>query len=478
MRFLTRLALAVLCLGLIHATLSGETLAGNVIEELRDGQLGPGADPTDVFFFQNLQVGIGGPDAVLATLLVDRGLGDTLEIYGDTVGGQLASGPQKVIPLGEGVERTRSRFRDDGDDDDDDDDDDDSRRPGTKQLGPDDRYALAQSTAGTQPSTMGVDVSFFDGSGTLTGSAFLDNIPTFPDPGLNTVDVSLATQNRATVFYVDLPPAANPRVLGQRVDGATGALVGAPFVISTAGLYPAAALLDSGGNRIFVAYVTAPNAIVGNIIDLSGPTPVVGPIVPVSTSVSQFGHYAPVAAADTSSGVFMVAWEDITGQQGDPLNVRARRFDADGNPLDSEFIVNSTLGNTQAQPAIASFRGLETFAVVWAADGTEQEDLDVFLQVFGADGQPLSVTDLPVTTAGDAFQDRPVVRFLEELDGQGRPQGVVSWRDVGHPSGDTANGTGTSYKVFAVNGVVPSEPPIFADGFESGTTTAWGSSQP
>ena len=82
MRFLTRLALAVLCLGLIHASLSGEAFAGNVIEELRDGQLGPGAAPTDVFFFQNLQVGIGGPDAVLATLLVDRGLGDTLEICG------------------------------------------------------------------------------------------------------------------------------------------------------------------------------------------------------------------------------------------------------------------------------------------------------------------------------------------------------------------------------------------------------------
>ena len=73
----------------------------------------------------------------------------------------------------------------------------------------------------------------------------------------------------------------------------------------------------------------------------------------------------------------------------------------------------------------------------------------------GSSHRPVTDSSLPVAPAlgrSSILAERPMVRFLEELDGQGRPQVVVSWRDLGHPSGDSANGTGTSFEVFAVNG--------------------------
>ncbi len=70
------------------------------------------------------------------------------------------------------------------------------------------------------------------------------------------------------------------------------------------------------------------------------------------------------------------------------------------------------------------------------------------------------------------------MRFLPEKDAQGRPQFTVVWRDVGTADGASPRGTGVSYKCFAIDGLGPPPVPIFEDGFESGDTSSWSSSQP
>ena len=116
-------------------------------------------------------------------------------------------------------------------------------------------------------------------------------------------------------------------------------------------------------------------------------------------------------------------------------------------------------------------------AIAWAGDASVQGDgLDVFLQVFDPGGNPIG-GEIRANTTTAGFQDRPAVRFLPERDPQGRPQVAVVWRDVANGDGTGANGTGTSYKCFAINGF--EEPgPIFADGFESGDTSAWSDTVP
>lgn len=70
------------------------------------------------------------------------------------------------------------------------------------------------------------------------------------------------------------------------------------------------------------------------------------------------------------------------------------------------------------------------------------------------------------------------MRFLPETDGQGRPQIAVVWRDVENSDGTLPNGTGLSHKCFSIHGLNPPDPLIFEDGFESGETSSWSSTQP
>jgi hypothetical protein len=162
--------------------------------------------------------------------------------------------------------------------------------------------------------------------------------------------------------------------------------------------------------------------------------------------------------------------------QGDPLNVFARRFDALGNPVGDDFQVNTTTANAQGQPSVAMGLG-GLAAIAWAGDsGVPGDDLDVFLQVYDAQGNPIG-GEVRANTVTANVQDRPTVRFLPEPDGQGRPQVTVVWRDVSDGEGSGPRGTGTSYKCFSIEGFEdPSA--IFAAGFESGDTSSWSATRP
>ena len=157
------------------------------------------------------------------------------------------------------------------------------------------------------------------------------------------------------------------------------------------------------------------------------------------------------------------------------MNIYGRRFDADGNPVGGDFRVNTTTANAQGQVAAAIRDGVA--AVVWAGDAAPGDELDVFSQVYDAQGDPIG-GEIPVNTTTSGVQDQPSVRFLPEPDAQGRPQFVVAWRDVANANGSGANGTGRSYRCFSIDGLEPPDLAIFADGFETGDTSAWGLTSP
>ena len=236
------------------------------------------------------------------------------------------------------------------------------------------------------------------------------------------------------------------------------------------------ALLDPAGNRLIIpsAELVANGNIRGTILDTSGATPTFLPDFLISNTPADIANVNPAVAADTATGTSMVVWENISGVQGDPVNIRGRRFDADGNPVGGDFLVNTTTAESQGQPAVAYGSGGES-VVVWAGDGQNPpEDLDVFFQVYDAMGNPIDV-ETRANTVTDDIQDRPAVRFLPEPDAQGRPQFVVMWRDVGNADGSNPRGTGQSYRCFSIGD--PPGPEIFADGFESGDTTSWSNVQ-
>ncbi len=444
--------------------------AGPTVVPTAEGQIGETPSTLDTLLGARLEPTRGQPPNVLAgalrrPLTITPGAGFEFDFFTDMIHGYPEPMPLPIVSesttMNEAFElRPES-----------------ARSP--KEAGNGDYVAFSYATDGSGPGLINIIIRLFDESLTQINAMTINDIqavPGFPNPFLSDTGVAVDNQGRVTVAYTEIGPMNFARIQGQRFDGLTGLPIGGELPITDDGhASSSVALLDPAGNRMVVASSDF-NSVQGNIVDLSGPTPVVSPEFPISTTTAAFGNFNQQVAADPTTGVSMAVWENNSGNVGNPLNIRARRFDADGNPLGEDFQVNTTSANAQGQPDVAMAGGLA--AVVWAGDSLDpSEQLDVFLQVYAPDGQPIG-GEIKVNSDTEGFQDRPSVRFLPDLDAQGRPQVAVAWRDVANSNGTGARGTGTGYRCFAIDGLEPPEIPIFADGFESGDTLAWSVSSP
>jgi hypothetical protein len=172
------------------------------------------------------------------------------------------------------------------------------------------------------------------------------------------------------------------------------------------------------------------------------------------------------SVAVTDDGDFVVAWQGYGSTEGDTSSssIHARRFASNGIGLGEEFQVNTYTTSWQVYGSV----GVDAdgdFVVVWSsASSPDDAWRSVQGQRFGSDG----------AAVGGEFQVNTYVNGLQQTR-FGRPvavrpdgQFVVTW----HGSGD---GTDTSW--YSVNARQFPEP-IFADGFESGDTTAWSTTVP
>jgi hypothetical protein len=119
-----------------------------------------------------------------------------------------------------------------------------------------------------------------------------------------------------------------------------------------------------------------------------------------STADDQFD---PAVAAD-SQGRFVVTWSiDTSGNR----DIYARRFDASGIALGSEFKANSTAGDDENQSAVA-FDDAGNFIVAWTRKNSG--DTDIFARRFNASGAPLGA-DFRVNTLATRDNETPSIAF-------------------------------------------------------------------
>lgn len=118
------------------------------------------------------------------------------------------------------------------------------------------------------------------------------------------------------------------------------------------------------------------------------------------------GQKVPAVAA-LSNGGFVVTWQDASGTLGDNIgsSIKAQVYDADGNMLGSEFLINTQTANNQASPAISGLNN-GGFVVTWldysgAIPGTEY-GASIKSQVFAADGSKV----------GSEFEISPSLNWL------------------------------------------------------------------
>jgi Ca2+-binding RTX toxin-like protein len=133
-----------------------------------------------------------------------------------------------------------------------------------------------------------------------------------------------------------------------------------------------------------------------------------------------------------AGGGFVVTWIDgsMIGADTSSFGVKAQRFDASGNPLGSEFLVNTTVTGSQGAPVIAALPS-GRFVITWtdaSATGGDTSGNAVRGQMFEANGTPVGAEFLVnFQTIGN--QSSPAIA---ELAGGGF---VVSWTDSGSGGG-------------------------------------------
>ena len=165
----------------------------------------------------------------------------------------------------------------------------------------------------------------------------------------------------------------------------------------------------------------------------------------VNTTTNNFQVSPQITALD--GGGFVVTWADSSQQNGDTssYSVRAQVFEADGDKIGSEILVNTTTNGHQDSPQITALDG-GGFVVTWT-DGSEQNGdtsrYSVRAQVFEADGDKFG-SEILVNTTTEGFQDSPQITAL---DGDGF---VVTWWDFSQQNGDIS-GYSVRAQVFGVN---------------------------
>lgn len=115
------------------------------------------------------------------------------------------------------------------------------------------------------------------------------------------------------------------------------------------------------------------------------------------------------AVAQQNDGSFVVVW-DSDGVDGDFLGILGQRFDAQGGPAGSEFVVNTYTPLAQEAPAVAATAD-GGFVVVWQSNGQDGNGTGIFGQRFANTGAPAG-TEFQVNTYLTGYQGSPDVAAL------------------------------------------------------------------
>ena len=150
------------------------------------------------------------------------------------------------------------------------------------------------------------------------------------------------------------------------------------------------------------------------------PVPV-GRTVPVATE-AWFHQRSPAVAADPA-GNFLVAW-DSSEEDGSASGVFARRYDPSGVPRGAAFRVNTFTPDGQHSPAVA-MDAAGRAVVAWAGAGAlDGGNGGIYARRYDADGQPLG-PELLVNASGSGTPLAPAVaaapsgEFVVAWDGPG-----------------------------------------------------------
>jgi hypothetical protein len=256
------------------------------------------------------------------------------------------------------------------------------QRYGVVAASPDGRFVVAWTSYGQDGSGGGIFARRFDHDGTPLGVEFRVNTYTTSDQSLATL-ASDAQGNFVVVWRSFPQDGSNVGVFGQRFDAA-GAALGAEFQVNTytTGYQGTPAVAAGAGGAFVVVWASSSgpsNNVFGQRFDASGNR--LGGEFLVNAQTGGLLNEPGVAV--TSDGGFVVSWSGYGIEDTSSSGVLARRFDADGGPLGGPFLVNTTTTDRQFMAAVTS-TGDGGFVVSWT--GRDASYYGIFAQQFDASG--------------------------------------------------------------------------------------------
>ncbi len=133
---------------------------------------------------------------------------------------------------------------------------------------------------------------------------------------------------------------------------------------------------DAGNNEVELTLSVTSGTLSLDLWDVAGTETVV--------NTSTTGTQADVEIATAPSGEHVMVWEsNHTGS----YEIYAQRYDAAGNAIGGEILVNATTSGTQSQASVAMDAN-GNFVVVWR--GSQTGDTDMYARIFDASGTPLT----------------------------------------------------------------------------------------
>lgn len=132
----------------------------------------------------------------------------------------------------------------------------------------------------------------------------------------------------------------------------------------------------------------------------------------------------PAASAFADSSVVFV-WSNY-GKDGSLQGIFGRRFSSTGTPLTGEFQVNQFTQFNQRDPAVAALEN-GNFVVTWISEGQgHSERVDVFARIFDSEGQPVG-SEFRVNTGGCAEEVCDDIASNPDVVAVGESGFIVAW---------------------------------------------------
>ena len=227
------------------------------------------------------------------------------------------------------------------------------------------------------------------------------------NPGIPVGVNSLASMEQNTPITGQLSAVDPDNLAGELTYSLVSGPANGSVVINADGSYTLAPDAGFDGADSFTFQVADPD---GNISTATVSIDVLAKTVDMSSgsefqvSTQTTGHQHDSSVTVLADGSYVIVWESNDGQDGSFAGVFGQRFDANDNPIGSEFQVNTFTSGSQDNPKVVALDN-GGFVVVWESDGQDGDLNGIHGQRYDANGNTVGAEFGVNTTTTGAQED-------------------------------------------------------------------------